>query len=410
MKWFGWPGPGARTLILCVASAVACNEPAAIGAPDAPSGPSRAYSAWTPGPYDTCTEEIHDRYATIGPDGKLYPTWHPPRDPDSGCTFGHEHGRDPRGSDLYDAVGDIPFGYANEVGDLFAPHVGYKIEWENDVEMAVGRGDVGSSLFQIRCDVLVELHQGSAGAGALINPLHELTYHVRCSDGTELHFAKISTIGHAGEFVRSCDGDTSIVVAPGEPAGAPDGGGRRRIPDRTCVEEHILVPEGERSSFGSGLRESWQLSESLRSASGNRLASVGPYFNVSNPSRYYDPSSPTLVSRPIDLCFEVLPDGRRAQGGFCEEISDTTVGWDDPRSPFDGAHRDVDINSIRISNEDGPEIWYTDAFGANGRTEPFEGSIRQFIAKVNNEALTPSGPAVGRQRDYGEGEGVHPPN
>ena len=80
--------------------------------PDAPA--SRALGLWEPYGPDTCTPAIHESYAVVGPDGKVYPTWHPPVDPATGCTFGHEHGRDPRGSDLYDEVGPIPFGYANE--------------------------------------------------------------------------------------------------------------------------------------------------------------------------------------------------------------------------------------------------------------------------------------------------------
>ncbi|HEY6209718.1 MAG TPA: hypothetical protein VIW28_11700 [Gemmatimonadales bacterium] len=45
----------------------------------------------------------------VGPDGKLHPTWHPPIDPATGCSFGPDHGRDPRGSALYAQVGPIPF-------------------------------------------------------------------------------------------------------------------------------------------------------------------------------------------------------------------------------------------------------------------------------------------------------------
>ena len=70
----------------------------------------------------------------------------------------------------------------------------------------------------------------------------------------------------------------------------------------------------------------------------------------------------------------------------------------------------MDINSNRITNEDGPEIWYTDPFGKNGRTEPFPGSIQQFIARVNNDiGVLESGPAVGRNRRYYDG-GTHSPN
>ncbi len=388
--------------------ATGCYEGAPVGPDDAPAGVSRAFSAWAPGASDTCAPEIHDKFAVVGVDGKLYPTWHPPVDPETGCSFGHEHGRNPRGSDLYPDVGDIPFGYVNEVADLFAPHVGHKIEWENDVRMSAGFGDVGDALFEIRCDVLVELHQGSAGAGSFIQPMHELVYHARCDGGTELHVSVMSAIGHAGEFVSNCDSDLHIEVAPGLPAGAPDGGGKRRIPTRDCIERHVFVPEGGRSNFSAALRESWQMSQSIRTVSGHRLASIGPYFNVFNPSRYYDPSSPDLVGRPIDLCYEVLENGHRARGSMCEGVVDGLT-FDDPRSPFDGAHRDVDINSIRITNADGPEVWYTDVFGHNARREPFPKSIRQIIARVDNEAVTPSGPSIGRDRHYGVG-GVHAPN
>ena len=85
------------------------------------------------------------------------------------------------------------------------------------------------------------------------------------------------------------------------------------------------------------------------------------------------------------------------------------MAWNDPASPFNGAHRDVDINSIRIRNQDGPEVWYTDAWGEKGSPEPFPGSIRQWISSSNNELATPSGGRMGKDRNYG-GQGVHAPN
>ena len=38
-------------------------------------GDSRAYNLWTPGPDDTCSPEIHNRYAIVGPNGLRYPLW-----------------------------------------------------------------------------------------------------------------------------------------------------------------------------------------------------------------------------------------------------------------------------------------------------------------------------------------------
>ncbi len=102
---------------ICTLALLALSGCDAEDFPSAPTeaiGFSKAYGIWTPGPYDTCSKAVHDSYSTIGPDGRLYPTWHPATDPATGCTFGHEHGRDPRGSDLYDLVGDIPFALANE--------------------------------------------------------------------------------------------------------------------------------------------------------------------------------------------------------------------------------------------------------------------------------------------------------
>ena len=45
-------------------------------------------------------------------------------------------------------------------------------------------------LFEIRCDVLTKLHQGTHSKDAFTNNLHELAYHIRCTDGTELHITQ----------------------------------------------------------------------------------------------------------------------------------------------------------------------------------------------------------------------------
>lgn len=401
---------------LALVIGLACSENGQ--APIAPNGFSAAYGLWTPGPNDTCTKEIHDSYAVVGPDGKLYPTWHPPVDPATGCNFGHEHGRDPRGSNLSSEVGAIPFGYANEQLDAYDPanprhedHFGHKVEWENDIQLSFG-SDAANQLFNIHCDVLVKLHQGTHSKDAFTNNMHELAYHIRCSDGTELHVTKLVTIGTPGEFVRSC-GDTAIVVGAPTPANSPDGGGQRLIPDRSCADR-LLVPAGQTSNWDL-LRESWQTSEGIRTEDGRGLASFNPYFQVVLPSRFYDPSAPNVTGRPIDVCYWVGPNGERARGGPCDNstshLADTGVLFNDPRSSFNGATRVVDVNSTRISNRDGPSVWYTDPFGRHGRTEPFPGSIRQFIAKIDNDLnnIFPSGPGIGRSRPY-TGQGVHAPN
>lgn len=412
-----------RLLFLALVGAAlvaACEDESWFVAPPGPPvGNARAFGTWAPGPYDGCSAAVHDRHSVVGPDRKLYPTWHPPVDSATGCAFGHDHGRDPRGSALYREVGDIPFGYANEQLDIYDPanprhedHVGHKVEWENGVRLHF-ESPAADQLFDIRCDVLTKLHQGTHSKDALTNNLHELVYHIRCSDGTELHLTFLAAIGDPGQFTRTCD-DATIAVGPATPANSPEGGGQRRIPDRWCVDQAILVAPGQTSNY-SVLHESWEVSSSIRREDGHTLAHINPYFQVRLPSRFHDPAMTSLVGRPIDVCYETTTDGRAARGGTCATSTANgtilALTYDDPRSLFNGARRLVDINSNFVSNARGPVIWHTDPFGRNARTAPFPGSIRQFIARIDNErgGLGTSGPTLGGNRNYG-GPTVHAPN
>ena len=411
--------PNARLLVLLLIALgpIACDDGDIISLEEA-IGDSRAYNLWAPGPDDTCSPEIHNRYATVGPDELRYPTWHPPVDPATGCTFGHEHGRDPCGSDLYESVGPIPFGYANsqlEVADPLNPrnedHVGHKVEWENDIRLDFEDGLGG--IIEVRCDVLAKLHQGTHSKDAFTNNVHELVYHIRCTDRTEMHVTMLTAIGTPGEFVASCNRSRVVTVGPATPANSPRGGGLRAIPDRSCVEQHMLVPDGQNSDYRAALHETWETSNSIRTAQGRTIASFDPYFQVMLPSRFYDPALPDGVGRPIAVCYEVTATGARARGGECAKSTGdgttSSMTFDDPRSTFNGVLRFMDVNGNRISNADGPEAWYTDPYGRNARTEPFPGSIRQWIAQIDNTGRPAHGPIIDRQRNYG-GAGVHAPN
>ena len=402
--------------VLGLSVATACSSDHAVDPANAT--PSIAFGIWTPGPNDTCTKEQHDAYSVVGPDGKLYPTWHAPTGP-GGCTFGHEHGRDPRGSDLYDETGGLPFGVANEALAISDPanprnedHFGHKVEWENDVQLQFS--GAGSAIFSLKCDVLTKFHQGTHSKDAFTNNLHELVYHIRCSDGTQMHVTMLSAIGTPGEFVRSCDHSVHITAGTPTPVNSPNGGGFRAIPDRACIEQFMLMPPGQQSNFSSALHETWETSNSVRREDGHTLAFFNPYFQVNLPSRFHDPALAPVVGRPIDVCYEVTADGRQASGGPCDQSTDNgqTAGvtFDDPRSRFNGAGHFTDINSNQIDNSDGPEDWYTDAFGQHGRTEPFPGSIHQRIAKTKTTVgVIANGPAIGNNRNY-SGAGVRAPN
>jgi hypothetical protein len=400
---------GRWTAVLLVVAAGACSEDDGFRA-ETPEyiGDAVAFGIWSPSGTDSCTSAIHDQYSTIGPDGYRYPTWHPPVDPATGCTFGHEHGRDPAGSELYYEVGPIPFGYANQhlqAGGFGAPrnedHVGHKVEWENDIQMNAGGG---GNVVSIECDVLVKMHQGTHSADAFTNNMHEVAYHIRCSDGTGFSATVLTPIGAAGELVVECDLDVHIDAGTANPSISPDGGGRRGIPASSCVEESVLNPGDGRARFDNALRESWEISVSLRTEGGHRLVSFDPYFQVRDPSRYFDIATGALA-RPIDLCYVPGVQGQDR----CQALGSDSVGWNDPRSPFKGVRRVVDVNGNRIANANGPMIWYTDALGRDGRPDPFPGGIRQWIAKRDNEGLDLHGPTIGFDRSY-DAPGVRAPN
>jgi hypothetical protein len=176
----------------------------------------------------------------------------------------------------------------------------------------------------------------------------------------------------------------------------------------------MLVPPGQGSNFHAALHETWETSNQIRRADGHTLASFNPYFQVRLPSRFHDPALAPVVGRPIDVCYEVTASGERASGDPCDDSTDdgqtAGVTFDDPRSRFNGAGHFVDINGNHLANEDGPEIWYTDAYGRNGRPEPFAGSVRQRLSSIDNfVGVNAGGPTIGGDRQY-SGPGVRAPN
>jgi hypothetical protein len=270
------------------------------------------------------------------------------------------------------------------------------------MEMQVGEG--GSAAISVRCDVLVKMHQGTHSRDAFTNNMHEVAYHIRCSDGTGFSATLLTPIGQAGELTASCDREREIYAGVPTPPTSPDGGGHRAIPDVACIQRHVL-DGGTQPRFDQALHESWEISASLRAANGRTLVSFNPYFQVTDPSRYYDPSLANATARPAELCnMATLRDRDRCRG-----LPESGVSWDDPRSPFKGVRRFVDVNGNAIRNEGGATIWYTDALGRNGRTEPFAGSIRQWVAAHDNEGLDLHGAEMGRNRSY-NAPGVRAPN
>lgn len=105
----------ARSLLVVLAALLlggaSDHVPAAAPLAPAAGAAGHVYGAWAPSRPGECSKLIHDRYAELGPDGKLRPAWHPPVDP-SGCSFGHDHGPAPVRGGAYRVAlrnpGDLP--------------------------------------------------------------------------------------------------------------------------------------------------------------------------------------------------------------------------------------------------------------------------------------------------------------
>lgn len=379
---------------------------------------SMAYGLWTPTVWDTCSKTIHDSYSVIGPDGKLYPTWHPSVDTATGCTFGHEHGRDPRASTLYDFAGGVPFGVANEALDLYNPdgmrhedHVGHKVEWENYVKLyrtVNGR----PSYSGVKCSFITHIHQGTHSPDAFTNNLHELSYFSSCTDGAKLGITVLAAIGTPGEFLQgSASGIVPIQAGSPVPADSPVGLIARRIPESQGVKDYFWVPQGTLTNYYLPLNEIWSTETFITRPGGWQLAFFDPYFAIRDPIRYYDPAQPTKLSRFQDACYKSESNGDKVQSGPCLSTTNnlqTQITWDDPKAYFKGVQHSTFFNRTIVSNKGNPSTWYTDPYGGNAQTTPFTGSIKQFISATDNTNSTPTNSVI-FTRSY-DAKGVHAPN
>lgn len=421
------------------------RQPAPTPTPTTPTPPvepaqSRAYRErnWTPTSYDTCPAGLHKAHSVIGPDGKLYPTWHGPTDTDPAtgktCTFGHEHGEDPATSDIYTWVTDfldanpaasrgIPFGYVSEALDTYAEHhghvtrhednVGHKMIVANNIKLVAAspRGYVRDANGDVvECDFLIKVHQGSHSGDALSNNAHELLYAARCSDGTELISSTLTRFGDPNMFNRSCD----RASVPTSGSNLPNGfGGRRVIPDRFCVDRDVLVPPNQNSSIWA-LYEVWESANRIRTSDGTELASFDPSFGIRNPARAHSGGLSTSILDIIDTSWLVdEADGGTARGYPWSEIAghEGHIAKADPQSPFDGAQRDFSLHATTVDNAAGPSIWWSDPYGDDAQQAAAPGLVRQYISASSNT----SWPELEQRtfdlsRDFGHDNGVHAPN
>lgn len=320
-------------------------------------------AAATAGLLTICPTDRHDQYWSEGPDDFYYPTWHPATDTyvsggtTVSCTYGHEHGDDPRSSSLFHWSGGMPFGYADNVYNRTATtprkedHVGHKVVVQNLWNTARGEpqdGPSGPNTPELSpggfsCYWLSHIHQGVHSDDALNHNDHEYFLNAMCDDlwetdqtrpgegvgATEVRLKLLATFGEPGAFNDNCQGDDTPTVAYSANAGVPPeglpsyhGDDKRSLPcpdpafadqtkDRPLVafnpavkdpahgmehQNHYHFNQDNDVDINRRLEEVWKPGATLTKAGhGSAFIDSSAYYIVLNPARLVNKMAPTTL-------------------------------------------------------------------------------------------------------------------
>jgi hypothetical protein len=303
-----------------------------------PATPTATPGNETPVAGQLCPAWVHDRYAATGPDGKPYPTWHPPTDPQYRCWFGHEHGSDPRKFPALAAASMPAFGYTAAQHGMPEPHVGFKVFVVDDHDRGLWW--------------MVSFHQGSSGPARAFVHMHTNDVVVaRSTDNTIL--ANVHLMADTGASKPKCRMTSDTVIPGSEPAG---GGGGKAVPTSDCTEDFY---------------ESW-----------GTVTAIDTLFNL-------------RVAFDIDnavMALKRLPDGSYSQTEGVYTATLICPGMDplDPRSDCNrlGDKRQFIQPRLAISNTSGNGDVWTDPMG---KRMPAGQGIKQFLhptIRINTPTTT----------------------
>jgi hypothetical protein len=263
-----------------------------------------------------CPVEVHAKYLVTGPDGKTYPTWHPPVDLEHGCYFDHEHGSDPRSYVGYENSGMPAFGYTAAQAGISEPHAGYKVFVSND--------DLNERAW------MITLNMDTSSPRRALERYHSLDWHISSLDGREL--VDVRVMADFGHSTPNCSDE--VIVSDGE----------------TSESRFRSMPTVECGRYNS--YEYW-----IGAAEVGGVFKVTPMFEVDNPVTTIDPED---LEKVLPLCrYRPSDDG-------C-----ATSFWS-------GNRRGVLRPGQKVKNQGGAEVFYTDAYGKRVEDGAL-GAIRQFV-------------------------------
>ncbi len=281
-----------------------------------------------------CPQSVVDSYTVVGPDGNVYPTWHPAVDPTYGCWFAEEHGSDPHLFVGFAAVGMPAFGYTSKQAGLSEPLEGFKVFITNN--------DLNGHAW------MMVLHQGTRGPKRAFTQYHSLEWYITTLDGKLL--VAIRTMVDFGYASPNCSGPgnetpAQFVAIPGSGSGYNFSGyqpQRRFVPTVECATTRVY--------------ENWQGIVNVAN-----VFKAMPNFDIDNASTVINPNNPNEVRYMCEF---------RSPNENCASFYGTQ---------WSGNKRGV-LHPQQQVNNPGPEEFYTDAYGkAVAAGTP--GAIKQFVTK-----------------------------
>ncbi|RIK46194.1 MAG: hypothetical protein DCC58_04090 [Chloroflexi bacterium] len=313
-----------------------------------------------------CPAWVHDRYVARGPDGALYATWHPAVDPLFGCTFGHEHGDNPRGAPALRGR-TVLFGYASTLAGFNEPHTGFKVFRWDDVRTDQGPSHNGASYLAV-------LHQGSSGAGRFTTVFHDIEVHYyQPADGREVH---VHMLAPFGALKAGCGANDPRLELDLRQANAP---GARVVATARCFNPPYIPYEDWLTALyvGSDAQGMWR-------------AYLDPHFAI------FDPNT-----------FCIVTDGACTLG-----YSDTQANTgQDPAgntAHFKGIKRETYLNQVWLRNAGGSAEFWTDPYGRLTSPDAAD-AILQFVSTVTVLPFVES-TAFGAEKNPDLHGSVHAPN
>lgn len=269
-----------------------------------------------------CPAWLHDAYITAGPDGNWYRTWHPPTDPTHRCSFGHEHGSDPRQYAGFSQSGMPAFGYTAKRGGFDDRHPYYAFN-HNAQKVLVATSDGGNRPFMLTASL------GSAPERVFIR-YHALDWHMVSGNTTLVNVHRMADFG--GAYSRCGDTNTPI---PGSDQPAIAGAPSVAQVKASSTARNVFTAACVRSvGF-----ETW-----------TTTFTIGNFFSVVFSPGSHNLTTTVDVANPAAVHFT------------CEYLA-PTEDCRSTRTRFHGDEHTFSLSAFRIANNSGGVEVPTDALG-----------------------------------------------